>query len=274
MAKQQKKALPEPKKAQDEKPTAVNTRKVEDGNRKILIFALAAAFLLGMGVQFIADNGLPRIHITWGEDGGGEQVDSSLAGWVKKNRPDLPADYPAAGRALWDTSDRLSSGVLSGDIDAGADTIARIQPTVSDPGVWREFCEKLSKRIGAIPSAELAARYKEAAQVFGVTSAFMALADISGGQEDEKGDNEASVPSGDSDCPVGNDGQDENEDQPGDGGEDRGALPPDETEDVGTRGTDAGSDAGQCPGGQCPAPVREYQKMVSPYNWFGGFGWF
>ena len=256
-------------------PAAAQTVEV---NKVYLIFALCAVFLLGMGVQFVADNGFPKISITWGNGDDcpdGEQVDSSLSGWVKKNRPGLTGDYPAAGLALFDTAERLSSGVLAGGIDASADTIARIQPTVSDPGAWREFCDKLSKQIGDVPAVELAGKYREAAQAFGVTSAVVALCDIGG--DNEEGDCEISVPSGDNDCALGDERQDESEDQSIGSGEDRGTVSEDETARGGTGRIEpaACAERGKCPGGQCPTrPVQPYQGAYSSSNWYNPWSWF
>lgn len=295
-----KKTKPEEKALPAVKETAPAAAQTVEVNRVWLILALCGAFLLGMGIQFVADNGFPKISITWGSGDDcpdGEQVDSSLAGWVKKNRPALPGDYPAAGRALFDTAERLSSGVLAGGIDACADTIARIQPEVSDPGVWREFCDNLSKKIGDVPAVELAGKYREAAQAFGPRAAagdmppvsdgsrsarcalesVEALAEVAIGGDNEEGDCEVSVPAGDNDCALGDERQDEGENIAGDGREDRGTVPEDETASWGTGRIEpaAGAERGQCPGGQCPTrPVQTYSGSYSPYNWFGGWGWF
>lgn len=298
--KKAKKAPPEEKAlpaVKEEVPAAAQTVEV---NKVYLIFALCAVFLLGMGVQFVADNGFPKISITWGsgdDSPDGEQVDSSLAGWVKKNRPGLTGDYPAAGRALFDTAERLSSGILAGGIDAAADTIARIQPEVSDPGAWREFCDKLSKQIGDVPAVELAGKYREAAQAFGPRAAagdmppvsdgsrsarcalesVEALAEVAIGGDNEEGDCEISVPSGDNDCALGDERQNESEDQSIGSGEDRGIIPEDETASGGTGRIEpaAGAERGQCPGGQCPTrPVQPYQGAYSSYNWYNPWSWF
>lgn len=276
MAKKQekaKKAQPEEKALPAVKETAPAAAQTVEVNKVYLIFALCAVFLLGMGVQFVADNGFPKISITWerGDDcPDGEKVDSSLVGWVKKNRPGLTGDYPAAGRALFDTAERLSSGILAGGIDAAADTIARIQPEVSDPGAWREFCDKLSKQIGDVPAVELAGKYREAAGVFGVTSAVVALCDIGG--DNEEGDCEISFSSGDNDCALGDERQDESEDQSIGSGEDRGIIPEDETASGGTGRIEpaAGAERGQCP----TRPVQPYSGYSSSSNWYNPWSWF
>lgn len=242
----------------------------------LLVLSLSAMFLLGMGLQFVVDHGFPKISITWGQsdDGDGGAVDANtVGGWCKKNRPKLDADYKAVGQELWDTSARLSSGVLYGAIDAEADTIARVQPVVGDPAAWREFIDRLGERIGDVPAAELADGYRDAARSFGVNGAVRALEEaVTGGTEDEEGTVEIAPENSGGGGAVGDDGQDQSADQPEGGGENRGAVSKDEVPAGGPGGETAGAGT-ECPGGQCPAPVQRSAPVYSPSSWWNWYGW-
>lgn len=277
MGKQPQKKKTDEVKVKTNDQTVPALPKLADNSRALLIFALGLAFLLGMGAQFIADHGLPKINITWGQtdDGGGGEVDdASIGAWCKKNRPKLETDYKAAGQALWDTSARLSSGVLFGAIDAQADTIARVQPVVSDPAAWREFIDRLGVRIGNVPAAELADGYRDAARSFGINGAVRALEEaVTGGSVDETGAVEIAPENSGGGGALGDDRQDQGESQPDGGGEDRGAVSEDEEAAGGPGGEPAPAET-SCPGGQCPAPVRRPSQTYSPFNWWNPGSWY
>lgn len=184
----------------------------------------------------LIERGLPTIRIEWPDR---EKDATPLAKWVKKNRPGLEADYAVVGTELRRTAERLESGRLVGPIDAAADTIARVQPEVSDAAGWREFISALTGRFQGGDASALAGEYREAAGAFGVTAAVESLIDISGGSEDEESAVETMSEDGDAAGAVDAEGSDEVEDQPVAGGEDEIAA----EKDRGNPG---------CPGGQCP----------------------
>ena len=189
-------------------------------------------FVCMKGCSAVFSRGLPSIRIEWPDR---ERDATPLATWIKKNRPGLEADYPAVGTELRRTAERLESGRLVGPIDAAADTIAREQPEVSDAAGWREFISQLTGRFQGEDGVALAAEYRDAAGVFGVTAAVESLIDIAGGEDEES--TAEDVPAAGA---VDGEGQDESEDQPVTEG-------PSEPVDEENR-----RDPG-CPTGQCPA---------------------
>ena len=264
--KPEKKTEPEP----IIEPVAPVEPKTEGVSRLFLFVAVFCAFFIGMAAQNICSH----ISISWDNGGQYDRGDcdsASVSGWCKSNRPKLKEDYSAVGEELVLTAERINSGILVGSIDAMADTIARVQPSVSDPAAWREFLSALKVRIGDVSAAELSEKYREAASAFGKRAADVPEPVFN--QEvitDEEENNEAVVENSDSDSALDIEGLDESEDQANDGGEDRGTVPPDDGAGEGTGGERARAERG-CPGGQCPAGARS----SSPYYWpfQGWFGW-
>ena len=220
----------------------------------------------------LIERGLPTIRIEWPDR---EKDATPLATWIKKNRPGLEADYPAVGAELRRTAERLAGnpgwyyshgcpaqpfgrwpsdepvGRTAAENDQGkqclplraaaaADTIARVQPEVSDAAAWRAFISALTGRFQGGDASALAGEYREAAGCFGVVKAVEALIDtVEGAKEDEESTAEADAETGDAAGAVDAEGSDEVEDQPVAGGEDEIAA----EKDRGNPG---------CPRGQCP----------------------
>lgn len=230
--------------------------------RLAAVAMLLLAFLAGVAFKSLINIGLPTIRIEWPQ----READSgtALAKWIKKNRPALEADYPAVGAELAAAAERLESGRLIGPIDAAADTVARVQPVVSDAAVWREFISKLTGRFQGEDGAALAAEYREAAGAFGVVKAVEALIDT-GEIEHEESTAEAAAEAGDCGGDLESERPDEGTDQPDRGGPDYGNVPGDDGQ---TPGAGAEYRSG-CPGGQCPtrsaAPV--YRSNPWPFWW-------
>ena len=133
-------------------------------DRLTLLLAVALAFFVGLWLQGTVD------RFCAGSDRKEQSDDtaSSIAKWCKKNRPDeLADDYPYVGAVLAETATRLRSGTLRDVNDSIADTIARVQPCVSDAGKWRGFVSSLGSRITAGSAEQIAAQYADAAKAFG-----------------------------------------------------------------------------------------------------------
>lgn len=250
------------------------------------IFWLLVWALIFGAVGFIARccrYGWPSISISWELS----PTKSSLGRWVLSERPALlKADYPAVGAELAETARRLRDGRFGGANDALADTIARVQPAVSDPAAWRLFLTRFGGEIEGGDFSKLADQYEEAAGLFGIKAVQTilsangcsddAVGTVAAGPpgeviDDEKVADEIDPPVGDSPGPLGDERPDEGENIEGDGGENSGPVSGDEGESGPGTETGNSSGAGQCPTGTCPAvasPQGSYRPSAS-----SGWGW-
>ena len=217
----------------------------------LLVWSLVFGAVKGCGK--VISRGWPSITITWPEEEGAK---TPLTKWISKNRPNLEADFPAVGSELRATADRLDSGRLIGPIDAAADTIARIQPAVTNSSEWRSFINALPARFKGGDAAALAGEYREAAGSFGgelkAIEALTEIVDDEGAEEDEEGTNQTLVETGPIDYPLDLEGSDQSEDKPLDEG------PGEESPKEDNR-----DQRGGCPSGQCPTGT----------GWGGWGGW-
>ena len=212
---------------------------------RALFWLLVWSMVFGLvkGCSAVISRGWPRITITWPDREEGAKT--PIEKWISKNRPNLEADFPAVGSELRSTAERLESGRLIGPIDAAADTIARVQPVVSNPAEWRSFLNALTGRFTGGDAAALAGEYREAAGSFGgELKAVEALTEIAAGaeEEDEKSDNQTTLETCPIDYPMDLEGPDQSEDKQVDEGP--GEEPPKE---------DNRDPGGGCPSGQCPS---------------------
>lgn len=232
---------------------------IRDGLTWLVVWTLF--FCAVDGCRRVIQNGLPKIHFEWNEP----EAKTSLGRWIVSERPALlKDDYAAVGTELRETARRLRAGELPAQNAASADTIARVQPVVSDPKVWREFISRMNTQIEGGNLERLAEQYEEAAGYFGI-KAVQALIEAVEVNTDEESIDEVPAAACDSDCAVGDDGQNEVEDQPVSSGEDRGIVPANETADKGTGTADTGTG---CENGQCRTGAQNYQQTAWPY-----YGW-
>ena len=250
-------AEPVPVVTPDPVPVLGPWKVVKDGLVWLVIWS--CLFLCFDGCRRVIRYGLPSIRFEWVEP----DAKTSLGRWILAERPALlKGDYPAVGRALGETARRLRAGELDNMNAAAADTIARAQPEVSDPGEWRLFLSRLSGQIEGGSLEKLADQYDEAAGYFG-TKAVQALIDAAGEvEENEEVADETDPPAGDRDSAVVDERPNEVEDIPVGGGQDRPAVSADEGK-VGGNG--AGTPSG-CPGGNCPGTAA---KTYQSNTWYG-----
>lgn len=257
--KQPKMKADAPKEETVSTPTGRDWMKIiRDGLTWLVVWTLF--FCAIDGCRTIVQNGLPKIHFEWRQN----DAKSSLGRWIYAERPPLlKADYPAVGKELMETARRLRNGSLETMNAAVADTIARVQPVVSDANTWREFIFRMGGQIEGGNLERLAEQYEEAAGYFG-TKAVQSLIESVEVKNEESTD-EIPAAAGDSDCPVVDDGQNQDEDQSVSGGEDRGIVPADETADEGTGTADTGT---ECTNGQCRTGSQNYRQTSWPF-----YGW-
>jgi len=223
------------------------------------------------GCRRVIRDGLPSIHLEWRRN----DAKTSLGRWILAERPPLlKADYPAVGKELAETAKRLRAGRLTSQNAASADTIARVQPVVSEQNTWRVFLSRMNGEIQGGNLEKLAEQYDDAAGMFGHTKAVETLVEavptIMEETDHEESIDEADIADSDSPGALGNDGQDQEQNQADDSGPDSGPLQGAETTDGGGAAETADADSG-CPTGQCPTT---YPRSNPSYPWTGyGYGY-
>ena len=223
------------------------------------------------GCRRVIRDGLPSIHFEWRRN----DAKTSLGRWILAERPPLlKADYPAVGKELAETARRLRAGKLTSQNAASADTIARVQPVVSEQNTWRVFISRMNGEIQGGNLEKLAEQYDDAAGMFGHTKAVETLVEavptIMEETDNEESTDEADIADSDSPGPLDDERQDQVENQADDSGPDSGPLPSAETETGGGAAESASAGSG-CPTGQCPTT---YPRSNPSYPWTGyGYGY-
>ena len=224
------------------------------------------------GCRRVIRDGLPSIHLEWRRN----DAKTSLGRWILAERPPLlKADYPAVGKELAETAKRLRAGRLTSQNAASADTIARVQPVVSEQNTWRVFLSRMNGEIQGGNLEKLAEQYDDAAGMFGYTKAVETLVEavpivIEEEVIDEKVDTQDDPENSDSPGALVDERQDQEQNQADDSGPDSGPLQGAETTDGGGAAETADADSG-CPTGQCPTT---YPRSNPSYPWTGyGYGY-